>query len=196
MEPEELPSLDAWEVPDLGLGPRPKLTEADYDELRKRYRPRKGRKYAGKGRPAPSLASPQVQHLLEGLEAGAFVQDAARAAGLSPRSVWRWLERGRAEAEEGTEGPYWQIWHAVEAARFISHSRALAVIMEAADGGNWRAAAWWLERAHPEKWSLRRTRGRYGQHPPAGAAAQPQRYPSPAEREALEAKVLAILDGP
>lgn len=197
MESEHLPSLDLdgidVELPSLDLPPRPKLTERDYANLRKRYRPRKGQKPARKGRPVPSLSDPRVQYLLEALEAGAFVQDAARGAGLSPRSVWRWIERGKAEGEEGTEGSYWQLWHAIEAARLIAHTQALAVIMEAADRGNWRAAAWWLERAHPEKWSLRRTRGRHGQHPPAGAA-QPK--PSPADLASLEAKVLAILNRP
>lgn len=183
----DLPSLDFdavdldTSVPELDLPPRPQLTESDYAHLRKRYTAQKPQKATGKGRPAPTLDNPQVQHLLAGLEAGAFVQDAARAAGLSPRSVWRWIERGKAEAEQGTEGTYWQLWRALEAARFIAQNKALSVIMAAADGGNWRAAAWWLERAYPDHWNLHRTKGMA-----AGKAEAEQRL----NREELTQRIL------
>ena len=32
-------------------------------------------------------------------------------------------------------------------------ARNVALIMKAAQGGTWQAAAWWLERRHPTDWS-------------------------------------------
>lgn len=180
----ELDGLD-WQP--LDIPPAVPLTEKDYARLRKRYRPpRRSTSTAGKGRKPPRLDSPQVQHLLAALESGCFLQTAAASAGLSERSVYRWLERGRAEDEQETHGDYWHIWHAIETARFIAEDRALASIRTAIGSGSWRAAAWWLERAHPTRW------GRQAR----GIEADDVRHldPAPVTVEELEAKVQRILN--
>ena len=147
----DFPSLEPWELP-----PCPTFTDEDYRTLRERYAmpakaSQKGQP-ASRGRRPPRLDSPAVQHLLAALKAGAYVQTAAQAAGLGERTVYRWLERGQAEEQEGTQGDYWQLWQAIETARFIAQSKALGAIQAAAERGQWRAAAWWLERAHPRQW--------------------------------------------
>lgn len=191
MTPEELqpwPELPAFapaELEPLELPPRASLDEAHYAQMRKAYRPRKGKRTHATGRKAPSLDSPQVQHLLAALEAGNFVQTAAASAGLSERSVYRWLERGRAEDAAGTRGEYWQLWQAIETARAIAQARALETVMAAAERGTWKAAAWWLERAHPREWG-RQSRGI--------DADFPQASPSTEELEAAVTRILASLD--
>lgn len=188
---QDFPPLDFEELPRLDFPPVQPFTEADYDHMRERYRPsHRTQATEGRGRKAPNLNSPQVQHLLAALEGGAFVQTAALAAGLSERTVHRWIEKGKAEELEGTQGVYWQLWQAIAAARFIAENRALGTIWQAAERGTWRAAAWWLERAYPEKWSLRRTKGLHGDRGREAAHMDPQPQVT---AEDLEAKVQALL---
>ena len=67
----------------------------------------------------------------------------------------------------------------------IAQARALETVMAAAERGTWKAAAWWLERAHPREWG-RQSRGI--------DADFPQASPSTEELEAAVTRILASLD--
>jgi hypothetical protein len=111
----------------------------------------------GKGRQPPRYDDPQILIMLGHLEAGAYRGEACAAAGLAERSVMRWLEIGRAEAQhqDNEDAPvtvYRHIWHSVLKAEALTQVQALHTVHAAAGRGAWRAAAWFLEHRYPEKW--------------------------------------------
>lgn len=116
---------------------------------------------------APSLLTPEIQALvLEALERGNYLETAAAYAGLSPSTVRSWVRRGRAalrREEQGlgyhdTERVYAAFVTAVEAAQAQAEVRDVKAIAEAAEDGDWRAAAWRLQHRHPERWGRQELR--------------------------------------
>jgi len=96
----------------------------------------------------PTKLTPEIQVRIETfLGAGAYIETAAAAAGITKKSLYDWLRRG-AEGEE----PYLTFLHAVERAQAEADMRDLTVIRTAAQDGQWTAAAWRLERRHPRQW--------------------------------------------
>lgn len=93
------------------------------------------------------LTSQTSQRILGVLRAGGYDETAAKAAGLSTTQFYEWLRRGR----EG-DRPYDLFLEQVEEARAEGESRNVMLIAKAAQS-NWQAAAWLLERRHPERWA-------------------------------------------
>jgi len=96
-----------------------------------------------------SSLTPEVHaRIVESLRLGNYKETAAAEAGVSSRTLRRWYGRG-AKGEE----PY---------AGFLADSLAAEAEAESrdvkrlADHGrdDWRAAAWRLERKHPDRWGL------------------------------------------
>jgi hypothetical protein len=155
-----------WDFPPVTPVPTVPVPNTDattLDEIAERYRPA-GELVApqGKGRKPPCWNDPRVLALLGHLEAGAGRGQAVTAAGLAERTVMRWLETGRKEAEQAdTEYVsltfYRHFWQAFVRAEAIPMIRALDAIHRAAQRGGWRAAAWFLERRYPDTWGPRAT---------------------------------------
>lgn len=113
------------------------------------------------GRRPPSVRDPKVQVLLQALDQGQFLSTACDLAGIHRSTVARWVRRGE-EAQiamevdgadiDPHELAYCDISDAIKKARAAAQIRALSVIHQAADSGTWQAAAWYLERAFPERW--------------------------------------------
>lgn len=94
--------------------------------------------------------------IVEHLKAGAFKSHAAAAVGLSRMTIDEWLRRG----SEGEE-PYAAFALAVNAAIAEDAIRNQGIISRAAfqdAPGDWRAAAWNLERKHPKLYGHRQER--------------------------------------
>lgn len=73
--------------------------------------------------------------------------------GISRRTLYNWLDRGR----DGEE-PYQELYEAVEHSRALLVERLNDVVIEAAlEKGNWQAAMTWLERYDPERWGRNKT---------------------------------------
>lgn len=72
---------------------------------------------------------------------------------------------------------------AVESARSQAEVRAVALINQAAQGGTWQAAAWFLERSHPQRW------GRYSRTEVTGRDGGPIEI----DAESLERKITEAL---
>lgn len=91
------------------------------------------------------------ESILDNLRLGSSRRSAAELSGVSARTLQRWIKRGEeAESEE------WERFaHEVYKAEAIAEEHAVYLILEAAKKGDWRAAAWWLERRHPSQWSKR-----------------------------------------
>lgn len=100
----------------------------------------------------PTKLTPDLQaRIVAFLGAGAYMETAAAAAGVSKQTLYTWLHRG-AEGDR----PYKAFLDAVEKAQGEADIRDLKTIRDAAQAGAWQAAAWRLERRHPEQWGRRR----------------------------------------
>lgn len=105
-----------------------------------------------------SMHADKVKQLLDAMRGGADLQTACHYAGLSLPTVYRWLEAGKREAEridadeapDDLQAPYLELWLEIRKARADAVMRNVAQIQKAANQGEWKAAAWWLERQLPD----------------------------------------------
>ena len=97
---------------------------------------------------APLKLNAELQErLLSYLRKGNYVETAAACAGIHKDTFYEWMKRG-AKGEE----PYASFAEAVHAALAEGEAQDLERIGNAASE-QWQAAAWRLERRHPERWS-------------------------------------------
>lgn len=88
--------------------------------------------------------------LLKAIKVGNDKKVACALAGISEPTLYRWLEQSKAENASEQLRDFRESLERVEAeAEVLKVSR----IAQAADNGRWQAAAWWLERKHPERWA-------------------------------------------
>ena len=103
------------------------------------------------GRP-PKLSPAVAGAVVRTVALGVPLRHAARAAGVAPQTVYNWMTRGRSERA----GRYREFLDALKRAEARAVVRRVRAIREAADAGTWQAAAWWLERCHPEDFATNR----------------------------------------
>lgn len=84
------------------------------------------------------------ERIVEAVELGATRELAAKAGGVSIRTLLRWLQAGK--ADEGHK--FHQLYNDVLTAESTGAVQALATIREAAKNGKWQASAWLLERKY------------------------------------------------
>lgn len=99
----------------------------------------------------PTKLTPDIQKkIVELIEEGQFAEIAANCVGISERTFYNCLKRGKNEEH----GPFFQFFQAIEQASAKSEVEALDIIWIASER-DWRAAAWYLERRFPKKWGKR-----------------------------------------
>ena len=104
------------------------------------------------GRP-PKLTRKFIEHFTLLTLAGTWIGPSARVLGVCPESVEHWLAEGRrANAETPGRG-------GLKAEFFRSFMQALAdnevgLLARVGRSGDWRAAAWILERRHRTRWGV------------------------------------------
>jgi hypothetical protein len=100
----------------------------------------------------PTKLTPKLQaEICTSLATGAYVETAAAVHGVSKMTLYDWLKRGN-----NGEKPYVGFLDAIKSAEAASEQLALSRIDTAAeDPKNWTAAAWRLERKHPDRWGRR-----------------------------------------
>ena len=107
-----------------------------------------------RGRPTEPVYTPELHtKIVEALERGAYLVHAANAAGVSDTIVYRWVKQGRNGDER-----YAQFAQDVDRARADGALRNQAIISAAAVRkvpGDWKAAAWNLERKFPKLYGRR-----------------------------------------
>lgn len=96
-----------------------------------------------------------------------YVESFARYIGVSPRTVNQWIGRGRAEIKRlnrsarakprDSEMMYVRFTLAYDKALAQAELSSISTIKQASTTtatrkGDWRAAAWLLERRHPDRW--------------------------------------------
>lgn len=88
--------------------------------------------------------------ILNAIRAGAYMETAAAAAGVNKETLYAWLKRGNVEPES----IYSAFVEAVHEAQASAELRDVLTLSKAAADGDWRAAAWRLERKFPKRWGL------------------------------------------
>jgi hypothetical protein len=109
--------------------------------------------HAGADVGAPTKLSPElVDKIVAILRAGGYPETAASVAGICTKTYGRWLARGNPEGDDPANAPFRRFRERVESALAEGEARNVALIARAAMD-NWQAAAWLLERQHPERWA-------------------------------------------
>jgi len=72
--------------------------------------------------------------------------DACDVMGVSESRFYAWMREPRDEMEE-------KLYQALKKARGQRKGVMLKTIMQAAQGGQWQAAAWYLERVYPQEFA-------------------------------------------
>lgn len=101
----------------------------------------------GKGSGEPKYTPEVHAKIVKALEAGAFKVHAAWYSGISEETLKAWLYKGMRGIE-----PYLQLYKDVQEAISKDAVRNQSAISSAAVGehkGDWKAAAWNLEKKHP-----------------------------------------------
>ena len=97
----------------------------------------------------PTKMNPRIrQAICEALRCGNTRQAAAEAAGVDRDTLRRWIRRG----EQDNEGTFKAFYGALTRAEAEAEQEAVSVVKGAFMAGEWRAAAWWLERRRPESY--------------------------------------------
>ena len=97
-------------------------------------------KVSATGRPT-KLDDLTAKRICDAIATGNTRRCAAEAAGISYAAVKHWVQRGRAGEE-----PFAAFLARLQKADADAEAKAVKVIVDAAQGGTWQAAAWWLER--------------------------------------------------
>lgn len=122
-------------------------------------KPAQPKKNAGR---KTALLQPNLeQTLLDYIRIGTPIRNAVVAAGITETSFYSWINRGMAERERlklvkgakenPTEVVFLKFLEQVERAKAEAVAKKVAVIAKSGNDGDWRAAAWWLERQLPEE---------------------------------------------
>lgn len=106
------------------------------------------------------------QRALDAVRMGGSLRDAALYAGLNPNAVNDWCTDGRALAPDHPEHPKVIFEQRVAEARNAVKLESLALLRQSARDrvseqgtslkGDWKAAAWWLERRYPEEYAVKK----------------------------------------
>jgi hypothetical protein len=97
----------------------------------------------------PKFHDPTIRkNLLNAIRLGLSYERAASFAGITPLTLRKWIARGK----EAKNGQYREFYNELEKADVEGEIACLQKIQQAANEGTWQAAAWKLERRHPEDW--------------------------------------------
>ncbi len=100
----------------------------------------------------PSKLTPEIQEkIVQALSIGTYRKDAAEYAGIDAATLYRWMLRGAREKDSA----YADLRTAVLEAESRAKITAIGSITKAMRNGDWRAAAYWLERKFPHQFSDR-----------------------------------------
>lgn len=100
------------------------------------------------------------ERIAEALRQGNYVETACAKAGLHKDTFYEWLKKarryrdGRGKETPTEIAPYLRFTDAIENASAEGEAELLGTIREASYQ-QWQAAAWMLERRHPDKWGRR-----------------------------------------
>ena len=97
----------------------------------------------------PKLTKELIELLGTALQNGNYIETACDFAGINRATLYRWLQESEADDAKPILK---ELSDTVMKARAQAEMRNVLRIQKAADD-SWQAAAWWLERSQPKKWS-------------------------------------------
>jgi transposase len=103
------------------------------------------------GRP-DELTQERIKTIAAYIQDGNYIETACALEGISKKTLYNWLKKGREEPGTIHE----EFLHAMEKAAAWSEARDVRTIT-AASAKNWTAAAWRLERKYYDRWGKRDT---------------------------------------
>lgn len=115
------------------------------------------------GRPT-KLNDERRDIIVKALAAGNYLEPSCYLAGIAPKTAYEWIKRGRAEDERLAKNPRARMRKSevpfVDFREAVCEAQARAEtedVERVADAGkiDWKAAAWRLERKHPDRWGRR-----------------------------------------
>ena len=98
---------------------------------------------------SPKLTESLIEKISLAIRHGSYIETASALCGINKDTLYRWLKV--ATTEEAT-ALHKKLSDAVKKGLAVAETRDLAVIDKAAQEGVWQAAAWRLERKHPDRW--------------------------------------------
>jgi hypothetical protein len=98
------------------------------------------------------LTEEMTEKICEYIKAGSYAEVAAQACGIDRATYYGWMKKGREKT--GTK-IHVDFFDRVQKALAYNETRNAIIITRAAET-NWTAAAWLLERKHPERWGRER----------------------------------------
>ena len=98
------------------------------------------------------LTAEVSEKIVRAIRAGNYPEVAAGHAGIHAATYYRWMERGELEGDAPEDDPYRQFRAEVERALADSEAAEVGLVVKAARDGDWRAAAWLLERRFGDRW--------------------------------------------
>lgn len=101
------------------------------------------------------LTAEVSERIVRAIRAGNYPEVAARHAAVHPSTYYRWMERGELEGEAPEDDPYRHFRSEVERAIADAEAAEVGLVVKAARDGDWRAAAWLLERRFSDRWARR-----------------------------------------
>jgi transposase len=143
----------------------------------------------------PSKFTPEAAaRIIQAAQAGVYPAVAAAFAGISTSTLDGWLRDAAEDIDAGRETPLSVF--SEEIGRVVARIEVAALArIQAAMADDWRAAAWFIERRFPERWSKRDARHleRSGQASTAVVELLGGRQPVQVPLETRE-KIAAMLD--
>lgn len=103
------------------------------------------------GRPS-KLSDEVTDRICDVLRAGGYTATAVSVAGVGRSTFTDWMERGDPDGTRKDNAPYREFREKVEYALAEGETRNVALIARAGSK-DWKAAAWLLERRHPDRWA-------------------------------------------
>lgn len=98
----------------------------------------------------PTKLTPEVvKKIVLAINAGNYAKVAAQMAGIGETTYYRWLEMSE---KPSARKEYREFRESIERAEAEAEVIALTRVRQAADNGDWKAAGWFLERKHGERW--------------------------------------------
>ena len=87
--------------------------------------------------------------IVEAISKGHYLITAAKLAGVGKSTISHWIKRGKDE----DAGIYHEFALEVEIAHQKGESFLVSTVVDAVESGEWRAAAWMLERKYFKRWA-------------------------------------------
>ena len=108
----------------------------------------------------PTLLTPELtEHMVAAIKGGSPAQDAAALCGVNPSTYYRWMREGA----EGDDEQKQEFRQRIIEAKATLKAACVRKVLKAANS-DWKAAAWYLERAHPEDFGRRDRVRMEGEH--------------------------------